>query len=109
MSTQFSNFTRSPHISGANSTKLDNFEIEEDPIIVIYWLLNISGSTIGLLSNALLIRTIYKTSGRPIQPYSYLFLFSAVFDLLFSFVEMVTQHVSLLIGREFRMKVRPGC
>lgn len=60
----------------------------------VFWLTSLIGSVFGILFNVLLILAIYKNGFRLI--YARLFLSAAVFDLFFSFVEILTQHVSLL-------------
>lgn len=77
------------------SDKPDDAAVEL--IITLYWLVDVSGSIVGLISNALLILATIKTSGKQMQSYSYLFLVTAIFDLFFSFVEILTQHVRILI------------
>jgi hypothetical protein len=58
----------------------------------VFWFTSLVGSVFGLLFNALLIAAIYKNGFRLL--YGRLFFSAAVFDLFFSIVEILTQHVS---------------
>jgi hypothetical protein len=66
-------------------------------MISIYWFVDVSGSAIGLIGNALLILACLKTSGKQLQSYSYLFLITAIYDVFYSVIELITQHVSFLV------------
>lgn len=70
-------------------------DVAAELMITIYWLIDVSGSIVGVISNFTLIMATIRTSGKQMQSYSYLFLVTAIFDLLFSVVEILTQHVSL--------------
>lgn len=63
-------------------------------MIYVYWIVDVSGAFFGLLTNMILIMITIRTSGKQMQSYSYLFLVTAIFDLFFSLVEILTQHVS---------------
>ncbi|KAI6193447.1 hypothetical protein M3Y96_01018700 [Aphelenchoides besseyi] len=59
----------------------------------LYGFIDLLGSSIGIMTNALLIIAIFKTSGRgKIQAFSYMVFVSAVFDSFFCWVEVLTQH-----------------
>jgi uncharacterized membrane protein len=63
-------------------------------MITVYWMIDVSGAFLGLLTNSILIIATLRTSGK-LQSYSYLFLVTAIFDLAFSCVELLTQHVGV--------------
>jgi hypothetical protein len=60
------------------------------------YLTDVTGSILSIPLNILLIFAIFKTSEGKLQPYSYLFLAGACFDVFFGVVELATQHVSFL-------------
>lgn len=60
----------------------------------IQYSIDVTGSILSIPLNLLLILTIFKTSEGKLQPYSYMFLAGACFDVFFGFIELATQHVS---------------
>ncbi|KAI6221494.1 hypothetical protein M3Y99_01543500 [Aphelenchoides fujianensis] len=67
----------------------------------VMYLIDLSGSLLGLPLNLLLILTIFKTSEKKLQSYSYLFLAGACFDAVFGVVEILTQHQLVITGGVF--------
>jgi|EndMetStandDraft_8_1072994.scaffolds.fasta_scaffold2835793_1 hypothetical protein len=64
-------------------------------LIQLLWIFDMVGSTLGVITNTLLIVAIFRASKQKLQSYSYMFLFTAIFDLGFSALEIMIQHVGL--------------
>jgi hypothetical protein len=83
------------------------------PLIEFCWLFDMAGSILGLITNSILIVAIFRASRQKLQAYSYMFLFTAIFDLAYSVLEIMVQHVRLsfrLIQRLLQLIViRDGC
>lgn len=58
----------------------------------IFWVIGISGSILGIILNSYLIASLVSIWNR--FPFACLFTATSVFDLMFSLVEILTQHVS---------------
>lgn len=65
-------------------------------VVRLYGLIDNVGATLGILTNALLLFTIFKVSSGKLQSFSYLILASSVFDVFFCIIEVLTQHVGFL-------------
>lgn len=61
---------------------------------LFYWLSDVVGSFTGILLNILLLITIYVNKSKHTNLYSPMLAASAAYDALFSFIELMTQHVS---------------
>ncbi|KAI6184839.1 hypothetical protein M3Y97_00639300 [Aphelenchoides bicaudatus] len=67
-------------------------------LIKVYGLIDNAGASLGIITNALLLFTIFKVSSGKLQSFSYLILASSVFDVFFCVIEVLTQH-QLLVRR----------
>jgi hypothetical protein len=70
-------------------------------VVRLYGLIDNVGATLGIITNTLLLFTIFKVSSGKLQSFSYLILASSVFDIFFCIIEVLTQHVSFLHGLYF--------
>lgn len=61
----------------------------------LFWLLAICGSVLGIVLNSYLIASLISKWKK--YPFACLFTATALFDLIFSLVEVSTQHVSLYL------------
>ncbi|CAD5232798.1 unnamed protein product [Bursaphelenchus xylophilus] len=65
-------------------------------LLVALWISDNAGACLGLILNSILLFTVLKTADSKTRTTSYLFLTSAVFDMLFSLTELAVQHQLLI-------------
>ena len=66
-------------------------------MVSVWWLIDTSGSVVGLPLNFLLLWTIYRVKRDKIMAaaYQHMLLASGIFDTFFDIIELCTQHVSV--------------
>ncbi|KAI6238047.1 hypothetical protein M3Y99_00731800 [Aphelenchoides fujianensis] len=75
------------------------------PLITFYRVVDVVGSALGIVTNVLLLIAIFRSSRSKLQAYSYMFLFTACFDLAYSVLELLIQH--LVISEEGKIFIFP--
>ncbi|KAI6216404.1 hypothetical protein M3Y95_01276700 [Aphelenchoides besseyi] len=63
----------------------------------VYLCIAISGSILGVVSNSVLLIAIFKASRNKLQAYSFMFVFTASFDLAYSLIELCIQHIVTIV------------